>query len=138
MAEFQSRQYAETLQTLEPLLKDPHPSVDTLNLAAASYEAQNETAKAVAALRKAIALAPTDVRNYLDLGTISLAHGSFQVGITVMNAGLHFIPISWRLHAERGVLYIQTGTTKRLRKILSLPAVCSLLSRCQAWQWGSS
>ena len=109
VAEFQAHQYAEAIQTLQPLLKDPHPNVDALNLAAASYEAQNETAKAVAALHQAIVLAPTDVRNYLDLGTISLDHGSFQAGIAVLNAGLHFLPNSWRLHAERGVLYIQTG-----------------------------
>jgi tetratricopeptide (TPR) repeat protein len=120
VAQFQAHQYAETLQTLEPLLEDPHPNVDALNLAAASYEAQNQTAKAVAALRKAMALAPTDVRNYLDLGTISLDHGSFDVGITVMNAGLHFIPNSWRLHAERGVLYIQTGDYEKATRDFEL------------------
>lgn len=113
VAESQAHQDAEAIQTLQPLLKGPHPDVDALNLAASCYEAEGETVQAVAALRQAIVLAPTDVRNYLDLGTISLDHGSYQAGIDMINAGLQLMPNSWRLHAERGVLYIQTGDYKK-------------------------
>jgi tetratricopeptide (TPR) repeat protein len=116
VAEFQAHKYSETLQTLQPLLKEPHPNVDALNLASACYEAQNQTAKAVAALRRAIVLAPTDVRNYMDLGAISLDHGSFQVGIDIMDAGLRLMPNSWQLHAERGVLYVQLGDYQKARE----------------------
>lgn len=107
VAEYQADHYAQAITTLQPLLQEPHPNVDALNLAASCFEAQGETDKAVAALRRAIILAPTDVRNYLDLGTISLDHGSYQVGIDVVNAGLRLMPNSWQLHAERGVLYVQ-------------------------------
>jgi tetratricopeptide (TPR) repeat protein len=109
VAEFQAQKYSATLQTLQPLLKEPHPNVDALNLASACYEAQNETAKAVESLRRAIVLAPTDVRNYLDLGAISLDHGSFQAGIDIIDTGLRLMPNSWQLHAVRGVLYVQIG-----------------------------
>lgn len=113
VAEFEAHEYAEAVQTLQPLLAGPQPNENALNLAAACYEAQNQTAKAVAALRRAIALDPNDVRNYLDMATISLNHGSFQVGINIINAGLHLMPNSWKLHAERGVLYVQIGNFKR-------------------------
>lgn len=113
VAEYQAHEYAKSVQTLQPLLEGPSPNVDALNLAANCYEAQSETGKAVTTLRRAILLAPTDVRNYLDMGTISLDHGSFQVGIDVINAGLQLMPNSWRLHAERGVLYVQLGDYKK-------------------------
>ncbi|MEJ2009270.1 MAG: tetratricopeptide repeat protein [Acidobacteriota bacterium] len=113
VAESQAHKYAEAVETLQPLLKEPNPNVGVLNLAASCYESEGDTIKAVAVLHQAIVLAPTDIRNYLDLGTISLDHGSFQVGIDVMNAGLQLMPNSWRLHAERGVLYIQTGDYKK-------------------------
>lgn len=112
VAEYQAHEYAEAVQSLQPLLNETRPNVDALNLAAACFEAQNQTAKAVAALRRGIMHDPHDVRNYLDLATISLDHGSYQVGIDVLNAGLQLMPNSWRLHAERGVLYVQIGKFK--------------------------
>jgi tetratricopeptide (TPR) repeat protein len=61
----------------------------------------------VAALQKAIALAPGDVDNYLDLATVSLDHGAFKVGVDVLNAGLHAVRDSAPLYLERGVLEVQ-------------------------------
>lgn len=113
VTEYQAHQYAKALQTLQPLLKGPGQNADALNLAASCYEELNETAKAVAALRQAIVLAPTDVRNYLDLGIISLDHGSFQAGVDIVDAGLRIMPNSWQLHAERGVLDVQMGNYKQ-------------------------
>lgn len=113
VAEYQAHEYSGAVRTLQPLLKGPHPNVGALNLAGACYEAQNQTAKAVAALRQGIVLDPSDVRNYLDLATISLDHGSYQVGIDVLNTGLKVMPNSWRLHAERGVLNVQLGKFKQ-------------------------
>jgi tetratricopeptide (TPR) repeat protein len=97
----------EAIQTLQPLIEGPNPNVDALNLIAAAYEANRQTPLAVAALQQGMKLAPGDIRNYLDLATISLDHGSFQVGVDVLNAGIQAIPDSAALYLERGVLLVQ-------------------------------
>jgi len=95
------------IQTLQPLVKSPKPSVDALNLIAAAYEANQQTPLAVGALQQAIALAPQEVANYVDLAIICLDHKSFQVGVDILTAGLHALPDSAPLYIERGVLYVQ-------------------------------
>ena len=80
-----------------------------MNLIAAVYEDDQQTPAAVAALQKAIKLAPGDIDNYLDLATLSLDHGAFKVGVDVVSAGLHAVPDSAPLYLERGVLEVQTG-----------------------------
>jgi tetratricopeptide (TPR) repeat protein len=112
VAEFEANEYAEAVQSLQPLLEKPHGNAAMLNLAASCYEAQDKIPQAVATLRRAMLLAPYDVQNYLDLAAISLDHGSFRAGIDVLDVGLGRLPHSWKLHAARGVLYVQLGNFK--------------------------
>ena len=109
LAQYGAHSYADAIRTLLPLTEDGTEGqrAAALNLIAAAYEADQQTPAAVAALQKAIALAPRDVNNYLDLATISLDHGAFQVGVDVVNAGLHVLPDSAALYLERGVLEVQ-------------------------------
>jgi tetratricopeptide (TPR) repeat protein len=107
LVQFHAKQYEDAVQSLLPLTQGAAANAWALNLIAAVYEADLQTPNAVAALRKAIALAPGDANNYLDLATISLDHGAFQVGVDVVNAGLHVLPDSAALYLERGVLEVQ-------------------------------
>jgi tetratricopeptide (TPR) repeat protein len=105
--QFRVRHSEEAIQTLQPLVERPKPIPEALNLIAAAYEATQQTPMAVAALEQAIKLAPRDPTNYLDLATISLDHGSFQVGVDVLSAAIRVMPDSAPLHLERGVLLAQ-------------------------------
>ena len=109
LAQYGAHRYADAIRTLLPLTEGGPEGQRSaaLNLIAAAYEADQQTPAAVAALQEAIALAPRDVNNYLDLATISLDHGAFQVGVDVVNAGLHVLPDSAALYLERGVLEVQ-------------------------------
>ena len=107
VVQFRAGHNEEAIHTLRPLIEGPNPNVDALNLIAAAYEANRQTPLAVAALQQGIKLAPRDMNNYLDLATISLDHGSFQVGVDVLNAGIQAIPDSAALYLERGVLFVQ-------------------------------
>jgi tetratricopeptide (TPR) repeat protein len=109
LVQFQAHQYQDAIHTLLPLTEggpEEQRAAD-LNLIAAVYEANQQTPQAVAALQRAIPFAPREVENYLDLATISLDHGAFQVGVDVINAGLHVLPDSAALYLERGVLEVQ-------------------------------
>jgi tetratricopeptide (TPR) repeat protein len=107
LVQFQAHQYEDAIHTLLPLTQGAAENSRALNLIAAAYEANQQTPQAVPALQRAIALAPREVENYLDLATICLDHGAFQVGVDVVNAGLHVLPDSAALYLERGVLEVQ-------------------------------
>jgi tetratricopeptide (TPR) repeat protein len=109
LVQFQAHQYGDAIHTLLPLTEGgpEKQRAAALNLLAAAYEANEQTPQAVAALQRAIPLAPGEVDNYLDLATLSLDHGAYKVGIDVVNAGLHVLPNSAPLYLERGVLEVQ-------------------------------
>jgi tetratricopeptide (TPR) repeat protein len=101
-------QAAEAVQTLQPLL--PHsPDADVLDLASAAYEKTGDTPHAVELLRQAILASPRTEKYYVDFGTLSFNHSSFQVGIDVIDAGLKQLPNAARLYITRGILYVQLG-----------------------------
>jgi tetratricopeptide (TPR) repeat protein len=89
------------------LLHADPPDDAALLLRARIAEADNKTPAAVTWLRQAIQLAPKNVENYLYFAEISFAHGSYQVGIDLLNTGLQQLPDSPRLLLARGVLRAQ-------------------------------
>jgi tetratricopeptide (TPR) repeat protein len=96
----------KALITLDPLL-GANPDASTLELASAAYEAAHDTEKAVEALRQAILLDPRNVNLYVDFAAIAATHQSFEVGIHVVNDGMHLLPDAAPLYFARGVLYVQ-------------------------------
>jgi tetratricopeptide (TPR) repeat protein len=97
----------EALNTLGPLMHEAAPDAATLELASTAYEAAKDTSQAVDSLRQAILLDPRNVNLYLDFANISYTHGSFQVGIDVINDGMGQLPNAAPLYFARGVLYVQ-------------------------------
>ena len=91
---------------MQPLL-DSDPNTSTMRLAAAIYEANNDTPSAVRVLRDAIVKNPTDKTLYVDFAEIALDHQSFQAGIEMINSGLKLQPNAEELYVARGVLYVQ-------------------------------
>jgi tetratricopeptide (TPR) repeat protein len=109
LVQFLAHHNGDAIETLQPLADSPSPNADALNLISAVYEANQQLPEAVAALQRAIQVAPQDVDNYFDLAALSLIYGPFQVGIDVLNAALKIVPGSASLYIERGVLYVQLG-----------------------------
>ncbi len=97
----------DALATLQPILMVENPEVDTLQLAAAVYEGDNDTPKAVKTLRDAIVADPRNVSLYVDFANIAMTHQSFQTGIDMINSGLKLEPKAAELYLARGVLYVQ-------------------------------
>lgn len=93
--------------TLEPLLASDQTDADILSLASEAYEALGNTPRAVALLRQAIVLSPSNPDYYVQFASISLAHDSFQAGIEMLNAGLTRLPESSSLYLSRGLLHAQ-------------------------------
>ena len=99
----------EALTTLLPLLAGPSPMNAALLLAAQIAEADSNTPQAVAWLRQAIQLDSKNEEDYVYFAEISFTHGSYQVGIDLVNVGLRELPGNARLLLARGVLEVQVG-----------------------------
>ncbi len=97
----------DALTTLQPLLAAKDPEVPTIQLAAAAYEANNDTPAAVKLLHDAIVKDPRNVALYVDFANIAMTHQSFQTGIEMIDAGLKVQPKAAELYLARGVLYVQ-------------------------------
>jgi tetratricopeptide (TPR) repeat protein len=103
----EAKQNAEAVQVLAPLAVNEQTDPDVLSLASDAYEATGDTPKAVALLRQAIVLEPTNAAYYNAFAALSLDHESFRAGIDMINAGLERIPKDSSLYISRGMLYAQ-------------------------------
>jgi tetratricopeptide (TPR) repeat protein len=97
----------DAIETLSPLLREQNTDVDTERMAAAVYEANKDTPRAVEILHDAIVRDPTNVGLYIDFANISFVHQSFQAGVEMVSVGLKAQPNSAALYLVRGVLYVQ-------------------------------
>jgi tetratricopeptide (TPR) repeat protein len=98
---------ADALVTLQPALDAADSRA--LRVAAAIHEANSETPQAIQLLREAITANPDEPDSYLEFATLSFAHGSYAVGIDIVNLGLTRLPNTAALYMARGVLYGQNG-----------------------------
>ena len=103
----------EAIATLQPALAAENPDANTLQLAAAAYEANKDTPNAVKVLRDAIVKDPRNVSLYVDFANIAMTHQSFQTGIDMVNSGLNLQPKAAELYLARGVLYVQLADFDR-------------------------
>jgi tetratricopeptide (TPR) repeat protein len=109
LAEWKASHAEDALATLQPTGGNAFEDEEFVLLAADICESQNDTARAIALLRKAILAQPKKVDAYLDLAYISYDHESPQVGVDVLNAGLTQLPENAQIYLVRGVLYAQLG-----------------------------
>lgn len=109
VVQFSTHHPQDAIATLQPMLENSQPEADVLDLASSAYEETGDTPSAVKLLRQAIVQDPKKVRYYVDFATLSFAHGSFDVGIDMLNVGIQQNPKSAALFVARGVLYIQLG-----------------------------
>lgn len=105
VVQFLAGHYGDVITTLRPMLAKPAPDADALELAGEAYEAASDTPHAMDALLQAINSMPDNSRYYVELANLCLAHGASQVGITVLNTGLHRLPGSAPLYLARGLLF---------------------------------
>lgn len=102
-----TKQYDAALKTLQPLLTTDQSDPEVLSLASQADEAVGKTPEAVALQRQAIVLSPTTASYYVSFALLCMDHDSFQVGIDMINVGLHQIPNDPSLYLSRGLLYAQ-------------------------------
>jgi tetratricopeptide (TPR) repeat protein len=88
------------------------------NLVSEAFLKTGQVEKAYSALRSAIALEPEAEDNYGDLASISLDRANYELGLSVVDAGLKHLPDSYRLHLQRGQILAQKGFSQESEKEL--------------------
>ncbi len=100
-----AKDYSSAIHSATELIKRGHETAELDSLLAESFEANNQTQRAVDSLRRAIELDPQDENNYLDFATLCMNHRAFDDATKVLQVGLRLHPRSESLTFMRGVLY---------------------------------
>jgi tetratricopeptide (TPR) repeat protein len=95
------------------LLKTLPPNSKVLHLSADYYEKQNDPVSAIGALRQAVALAPDEEQNYVELGQLYIEQREPEGAVEVANQGLRHLPGSARLYTIRGAGYTWLNEPER-------------------------
>ena len=101
----QLKEYSQAIKVLQDVSNRGHKTSELDNLLAEAYEDNKQTQAAIDALREATLLAPDDEDNYLDLAALCMSHDSLDLGMEIVNVGLHYHAQSDRLIFQRGLLH---------------------------------
>jgi tetratricopeptide (TPR) repeat protein len=105
----QAKQFPKAIEVLRALKEGGHKTAELDNLLGEAYEGNQQVDEAIEALREATLIAPEDENNYIDLSALCIDHEAFDLGLEVLNVGLHYRPQSDRLVFQRGLLYAMQG-----------------------------
>ncbi len=97
-----TEQFPQAIAILDELRRD-HDTADVENLLAQAHIGAGDTAKALASFQRAAAITPTNEKLYLFVADACMAAAEYELGVKVVDIGLHNLPQSARLHYERGV-----------------------------------
>ncbi len=101
----ETKQFTQAAALLLRLKNAGHKTAELDNLLAEAYEGTNQLQPAIDALREATQLAPQDENNYIDLAALCTDHDAFDLGLEIIEVGLHYNPQSDRLIFQRGILH---------------------------------
>jgi tetratricopeptide (TPR) repeat protein len=108
-----TKQYDAALNLLEPVLEKDASDPEVVSVASDAYEQTGNTGKAVALARQAIVLDPSNVGYYTAFAQLCLTHESYDIGITMLNAGISRVPPNASLFLARGLLYAQLAQVEK-------------------------
>ena len=108
LVEYHAKRFAESQSRLQRLIDSGHETSQAYNLLGWSYQQQANLKAAAESFERAIALAPADESNYLDLGRILLAHGSLRIALDVAKCAAIQFPNSVAVFDFKG------GTESRM------------------------
>jgi Flp pilus assembly protein TadD len=95
---------AAAIRAGEDLLGQGLQPAELHNLLSRAYLQAGRVKDAYDALRTATRLEPAAEENYVDLAMICLDHENYDLGLEIVDVGLHHRPDSSILHLQRGVL----------------------------------
>lgn len=105
ICQMERKQFPEAADVLAGIARHGHNTAELNILLAEAYEGGGHTQQAVDALREAARLAPQNEDIYVNLTALCTKYESYDLGLEIVQAGLHYHPQSDRLILQRGVIY---------------------------------
>lgn len=96
--------FPKAIEVLNSIASRGHKTAELDNLLAEALEGNHQVQDAIDALREATRLDPKDESNYVDLATLCTSYDSYDLGLQIIEVGLHFHPGSDQLIFQRGVI----------------------------------
>jgi tetratricopeptide (TPR) repeat protein len=113
---FEAGQTEKALRILQELAASKRDG-DALNLMAQAAARSGKLEMAIKSLREAIELEPEREDHYLDLSLLCLDNNNSDLALEIIAVGLSHIPKSYRLLAQRGVIYEQLGRRREAKEV---------------------
>jgi len=99
-----TKQFPQAIAVLNGIANRGHKTAELDNLLAEAFEGNQQVQEAINALREATQLAPKDENNYVDLAALCTNYDAYDLGLQIIEVGLHYYPESDRLIFQRGVM----------------------------------
>src|SRR5258708_2293172 len=96
-------QPGQAIPILTALRDGGHDDVDVNNLLAQAYVGDEQNEKALEALQRASSFTPENEKLYLFVADACMEKREYELGMQVVDLGLHHLPNSARLHYQRGM-----------------------------------
>jgi tetratricopeptide (TPR) repeat protein len=104
-----SNDYSAAIEIAKELLGQGHNVAEVYNLMSEAYLKAGRIQEAYDALRTATKIDPTAEDNYVDLASICLDLANYDLGLEIIDIGIHHLPNSDRLYLQRGVMMVMKG-----------------------------
>jgi tetratricopeptide (TPR) repeat protein len=101
--------YSQAILLFHELVAEGYGHAELYNLASESYVKAGRLQDAYETLRTATRLEPTIEDNYVDLGMLCLEYENYDLGLEILDVGIHYIPSSYRIYVQRGVMLVMRG-----------------------------
>ena len=99
-----AKRFTPAIELLSGMKQKGKVTAELDNLLAEAFKGAGQIQPAIDALREATRLDPRDETNYIDLAALCTDHDAYDLGLEVIEVGLHYNPKSDRLIFQRGIL----------------------------------
>jgi tetratricopeptide (TPR) repeat protein len=107
--------YPQAIQLFKELIAQ-YKRAELYNLAAEAYVKTGRLQEAYDALRTATRIEPDTEDNYVDLGMLCLQYENYDLGLEILDVGIHYVPNSYRIYVQRGVMLVMRGRMEDAEK----------------------
>ena len=111
-----AERYSESIDLFNQLVKEGNPRAELYNLVSEAYLKNGDLKEAYDSLRTATKVDPKSEDNYVDLAALCLDNENYDLGLEIVNVGIHYVPNSYRLYVQRGFMLFMRGRMEDAEK----------------------
>lgn len=108
--------YPQAVQVFKELITQGYRRAELYNLVSEAYVKTGQLQEAYDALRTATRLEPDSEDNYVDLGMLCLQYENYDLGLEILDVGIHYVSNSYRIYVQRGVMLVMRGHMEEAEK----------------------